>query len=181
MGEWNTGYFGNDGSAELLDRLGRAPGAPDDVGRVLAACFDDLEKFYEREKNGLAYRPMSREEEELCDRALAEALKEYPELLESSRRTPGQPSQPVDTGDSEALAAGAAAALICRALGADFVRVPKTIVFPADYQPDSVLVERAAWAVACIASHARVGEFVSKGWLKNVAKLASFLAGRQHR
>jgi len=179
MGQWNTGYFGNDDATELLLRLKATASTESAWALELQQCFDRLDAFLARERDGLAYRPMTDAEVEICNQALREAMKDLPELLEQSLRKPGDDCTPIDVGDSEALTAGAAAALVALGAGADFVKLPKNQKLPEDFVPDAALVRQARLATEVMVAHKRLPEFVGRAWLKKLAPLSAFLTAKE--
>ena len=85
----------------------------------------------------------------------------------------------MDTGDSEALEAGAAAALIASQIGADKIKPPKGLGIPSKFRPSDALVARAREASNAIATHSRIPEFVPARWISGIRRLAEFLAGAE--
>lgn len=177
MGAWNHDYFGNDGAQDLISKLSGKKG--EFIDKSLADAVEVFSLFLKRDAEGATFRQLSEDELSENDRLIRDALADVPELLSQWDAGCDEPAPAIfgDTGDHEAQALVAAAAICAHTLFPAKVKLPKNVVIPAGYAASPKLVSACRTHVSMLLENSRVKEQFSRKWIENVTKLYELIDG----
>jgi hypothetical protein len=178
MGAWAHGYFDNDGAQDVLSELSRGNGKQ--WGDVVSKALTEFGNFLDRDARGESFRPLRQDELDEQDRAVREALADLPHLIDQwAAGAQDEGEMLADIGDHEAQAAVAAAALIALKMGASFVKAPKKLSIPEDFDPTAKMVIDARGHLRAISAHPKLHAYVSQEWLGGVRRLLDFFSSNE--